>query len=439
MKMKRILFRILCVMIAFQPCIAQNKPTLVKHPYLEHIVTLDHNDRTYKVGESPVVTISAYKGGIPLDGVTVHYSYGDEMQPPTLTDSVKFKNGIARINMSPCEKPCFRECNFQFEVHNQKIWDVVKIGVEPEKIKAFTKMPRDFKSFWKKELEKVADVDPNPEIHKMSKYSDDKVSVYLIRLNVGKDGRSFYGYLSMPNDDEKHPVMFCPPGAGPYKRWPQTDFARKGFIVLNVDIHGLNPESSENYQKDRSGEIWGYWQRGITSRDSCYFKEVYAGCSRCVDYLCSLPEWDGKHVVTMDGSQGGALSIITAALNPKVTHVCAYYPALCDLKGFAFERAGGWPKYFKEVKVAEENKSDVLATLDYYDVVNFARTLKVPGYYSFGYNDDTCSPTSIFSMLNEIKAPKTVYNTYTNGHFNFGESVKLASEWVLEQVFGNCR
>lgn len=54
--------------------------------------------------------------------------------------------------------------------------------------------------------------------------------------------------------------------------------------------------------------------------------------------------------------------------------------------------------------------------------------------YSFGYNDDTCSPTSIYSMLNEIKAPKTVHCTYTNAHFNFSESEALASDWILEQV-----
>ena len=134
-----------------------------------------------------------------------------------------------------------------------------------------------------------------------------------------------------------------------------------------------------------------------------------------------------------DGSQGGALSIVTAALNDKVSHVCAYYPALCDLTGFAHGRAGGWPKYFKnDGKTLADTK--MVETLQYYDVVNFARVLKVPGYYAFGFNDDTCSPTSIYSMLNEIKAPKTVHCTYTNAHFNFNETEALAAEWILKQT-----
>ena len=226
------------------------------------------------------------------------------------------------------------------------------------------------------------------------------------------------------------------PGAGPYKRWPQPDFAKKGVIVLNVDIHGLSPESSQDLIDSASPQIWGYWERGLTSRDSCYFRQVYAGCVRCVDYLASLPEWDGETIVTMDGSQGGALSIITAALHDKVKYVSADYPALCDLTGFANGRAGGWPKYFMDSKFAESDVPSVLSTLPYYDVVNFARILNVPLYCDYGYNDDTCSPTSINSMLNEVKSPKTVSVTYTNAYFNYPENNRKASQWVLEQLFG---
>lgn len=407
----------------------------VRHEYVEYIVTLDHSDRTYKVGESPEIKIQAAKGGIPLDGVAVAYSCGDEMFVPALADSVIFKDGTALIKMGKCTVPGFRECNFSFTVNDRKYDDVVKVGFSPEQITPYTVMPSDFKEFWDGELLKVGKVDFDPRLTLMKKYSDEQVNVYLVRLTVGEGGRYFYGYLSKPNDNLPHPVMFSPPGAGPYKRWPQTEFARKGFIVLNVDIHGLSPESSDVLIEERSPDIYGYWGRGITSRDSCYFREVYAGCSRCIDYLCSLPGWNGNDVVVMDGSQGGALSIVTAALNKKVTLACVFYPALCDLKGFANGRAGGWPKYFRDVPVDDDSKEKVSNSLDYYDVVNFARILDVPLYCSFGYNDDVCSPTSIFGMLNSVKSPKTIHCTYTNSHFNFGESNKLATDWVVEQVY----
>ncbi len=87
--------------------------------------------------------------------------------------------------------------------------------------------------------------------------------------------------------------------------------------------------------------------------------------------------------------------------------------------------------------MADSDRQAVLATLPYYDVVNFARTLTQPGFYLFGYNDNTCSPTSVSAMLNEVKAPKTVYNTYTNSHYNFKENIDVALEWVLSRVYGD--
>lgn len=431
MKNKTFLFLAGCICMATSPASAQYAGD--PHDYVEYLVTADHADRTYQTGEKAVVKVEAYKGGIPLDGVTLHYSVGDEMVLPEPQDSTTFHKGIATIDMGTSRKPGFRECDLRFQVFGKTYKDVVKLAFSPEKIKSYATMPTDFNDFWEKELEKARKIDLDPRLTHLKKYSNDQVDVYLIRLTVGEDGRYFFGYLSKPKDGRKHPVMFKPPGAGPYKRWPETYFATKGFIVLNVDIHGLSPESSQTLIDDVSPEIMGYWNRGIENRDSCYFKEVYAGCSRCIDYLCSLPEWDGEHVVCHDGSQGGALSIVTAALNDKVSHVCAYYPALCDLTGFAHGRAGGWPKYFKnDGKTLADTK--MVETLQYYDVVNFARLLKVPGYYAFGYNDDTCSPTSIYSMLNVIKAPKTVHCTYTNAHFNFNETEALAAEWILKQT-----
>ena len=126
------------------------------------------------------------------------------------------------------------------------------------------------------------------------------------------------------------------------------------------------------------------------------------------------------------GSQGGALSIITAALNPKVTACSPFYPALCDVTGFLHGRAGGWPKYFKGGDEPEGTEK----TLPYYDVVNFAKRLKCPVFYSFGYNDETCSPTSTYSAYNAIKSPKILEVTPTSGHWRYPETNDNSVAWL---------
>ena len=58
----------------------------------------------------------------------------------------------------------------------------------------------------KKELEKAREIDLDPRLTHLKKYSNDQVDVYLIRLTVGEGGRYFFGYLSKPKDGRKHPV-----------------------------------------------------------------------------------------------------------------------------------------------------------------------------------------------------------------------------------------
>lgn len=38
-------------------------------------------------------------------------------------------------------------------------------------------------------------------------------------------------------------------------------------------------------------------------------------------------------------------------------------------------------------------------TLAYYDVANLAQKIKVPGFYSYGYNDNTCPPTTVTASV----------------------------------------
>ena len=88
-------------------------------------------------------------------------------------------------------------------------------------------------------------------------------------------------------------------------------------------------------------------------------------------------------------SQGGALSVITAALDSRVTFLAAVHPALCDHEAFFKKRACGWPHYFYYYGAPDEKQ---LETVRYYDTANFARLLNVPGWFSWGYNDESVLP-----------------------------------------------
>ncbi len=427
--MKKTIIITLLAAFALSAAAQFSKP---RRNYVEWIVTVDRHDRIYRTGEKATVTVEALKGGMALDGVTLRYTTGDDMFLPNGTgDSTIFRNGKATIDLGTRTEPGFRACDLRFNVNGKTYKDLIKVAYNPSNIQSYTAQPSDFDSFWRKTLKEAGKVKLAPEVTPLPQYSTEKVEVSLVKLTVGPDGRNMYGYLTRPRDGKKHPVLFCPPGAGAAKINPYTYYSEQGFIYLNINIHsGCNPELDDKAYAEARKIAEGYNRNGIGNKETFYYRSVYAGCSRCIDYLCSLEDWDGRNVGVTGGSQGGALTIVTAALNPKVTFCSPFYPALCDLLGFKNGRAGGWPKYFQT-----DNEADGAAeTLPYYDVVNFARRLKCPVFYSFGYNDDTCSPTSTYAAYNAITAPKTLSVTPTSGHWRFPETNGESVEWMKSQV-----
>ena len=95
------------------------------------------------------------------------------------------------------------------------------------------------------------------------------------------------------------------------------------------------------------GALRDYWTINLDDKDNYYYKRVYLGCVRAVDFIESLDYFNGDNIGVTGGSQGGALSIVTAGLDDRIDYLAAFYPALSDLTGFLHGRAGGWPHIFK--------------------------------------------------------------------------------------------
>ena len=152
---------------------------------------------------------------------------------------------------------------------------------------------------------------------------------------------------------------------------------------------------------------------------------------KAVDMIYSLPEFDGESLGIMGGSQGGALSIITAALDQRIKYLVSYYPALSDLTGYLNGRAGGWPHLFKDEFT---NQNEKIETSKYFDVVNFAKQITVPGFYSTGFNDNVCPPTSIYSAYNSVKAEKQMSLYLDAAHWQYPEQDSEGMDWMLNKL-----
>jgi len=82
------------------------------------------------------------------------------------------------------------------------------------------------------------------------------------------------------------------------------------------------------------------------------------------------------------------------------------------------------------VGALQHRSPEKIDTSRYCDVVNFARRLKVPGFYSWGFNDETCPPTSMYSAYNVIMAQKKLLLALETGHNNIPEQVAEVDTWL---------
>lgn len=413
---------------------AENYP--YKSDYL-WLTVPDHADWLYQTGENAKVEVSFCKYGIPRDG-ELKYSIGNDMLQPDKHGSVKLKNGRAVINMGTKKTPGFRDMKLSVSLDGKTYEHHIKVGFSVDKIKPYTQEPQDFRSFWQKNVEelKLVPMSYTKELYK--DYCTDKIDCYLVKLQIDKMGHSMYGFLFYPKNAQpgKHPVVLCPPGAGIKTiKDPMRNkyYAENGFVRFEVEIHGLDPRiSSETFGEisrafnDRNG---GYLANGLENKDIYYMKHVYVGLVRCIDFLTSLPEWDGKNVAVQGGSQGGALAIIAAGLDSRVTQCVANHPALSDMAGYAAKGGtGGYPHFCRQPQIL--SNKDCLNTLAYFDVVNFARYVKAPTYLTWGYNDVTCPPTTSYAVWNTLKCTKESLLTPINEHWTTAETNRGQMEWI---------
>lgn len=413
---------------------AENYP--YKSDYL-WLTVPDHADWLYQTGENAKVEVSFCKYGIPRDG-ELKYSIGNDMLQPDKHGSVKLKNGRAVINMGTKKTPGFRDMKLSVSLDGKTYEHHIKVGFSVDKIKPYTQEPQDFRSFWQKNVEELKQVPMSYTKELYKDYCTDKIDCYLVKLQIDKMGHSMYGFLFYPKKAQpgKHPVVLCPPGAGIKTiKDPMRNkyYAENGFVRFEVEIHGLDPRiSSETFGEisrafnDRNG---GYLANGLENKDIYYMKHVYVGLVRCIDFLTSLPEWDGKNVAVQGGSQGGALAIIAAGLDSRVTQCVANHPALSDMAGYAAKGGtGGYPHFCRQPQIL--SNKDCLNTLAYFDVVNFARYVKAPTYLTWGYNDVTCPPTTSYAVWNTLKCTKESLLTPINEHWTTAETNRGQMEWI---------
>ena len=117
----------------------------------------------------------------------------------------------------------------------------------------------------------------------------------------------------------------APPGA---LRFHGTRARIKAFMSLHIRILGFNVLymdcRGQGGRSEDLGEVKGTTYKGLIIRgleegpDKLYYKRVYLDTVRCARIMMSMDGVDKNRVGVMGGSQGGALTLACAALEPRI-------------------------------------------------------------------------------------------------------------------------
>ena len=302
------------------------------------------------------------------------------------------------------------------------------VVISPDKIAPGNPVkPADFDKFW---AEKRAELDavplkaerrevPLPE-RMTAKYPD--VVCHDVRFGCS-GGVPVSGYLCMPRNAKPKslPAIVIFPGAGVRSARMNPEYG-KTAIAFDFNAHGIeNGKSADFYRKlYRRPPLKGYRLAGWDDHRNTYFMWMTVRAMRALDYVKSLPEWDGKTLVVTGASQGGSLSLAAAALDHRVSLCVAKVPSLCDLGAGAVKRRPGGPLH--SFPVDKQRDPALIREAAYLDNVFFAERIKCPVYLTAGLGDILSGVTGVYAFYNRL--PQDTFKHITLhpcfGHANPG-------------------
>jgi len=398
-------------------------------------VETDQPDAIYNVGEKVVFRVNLAANApanvdelswvLTLDGAKVLGS-----------GAVSLRSGAATVG-GTLDQPGV----LQLKVTPTVNADALGIGMagvafDPYRIEATAKLPADFMEFWTAQMAELAKVPVDATINPVAQENPNVELFEVSFANIG--GRRSHGYLAKPKGATSLPIMISQPGMGVHpngikeSRWVIGN-AALGFLALDMSAHDMPMERTAE-DEARWKKFMGYPYIGSDDRMTYYYRQVFLGMIRGIDYMTSRPDWNRGAIISSGGSQGGGLALIAAALDSRITAVVSVAPALGEHTGPLYGRPDAAPSNLIMERDKKPPDPRVIAATAYYDTCNFARFVKVPVLMSSGLIDTACPPMTVLSIYNTLSCPKQIDLVPLLGHNQGPRFKEMRNRFLAEQA-----
>ena len=294
-----------------------------------------------------------------------------------------------------------------FERMDKRVFFDGGAGVEPQKLESVPE-PQDFDEFWARRKARLAEVPLETEKKELKDRSKTE-NIYAVSIKCAGP-RPSTGYLTVPKRPGKYPIKVSFHGYG-------HTYPNKGHIIHPIIGKGDSIQfyfTPHGYELEREPEYYDEFFRSICSGGrtfgfddvqnadpkTSYFSGFTFRLMRALEWLKTLPEWNGKDLIVSGGSMGGLQSVWAAGLDPDVTQAYPGIPWCCDIGGRDTLKRIIDTWYIHETPA-----------LRYYDPVNIAKRISKKCRVEItraGLGDYCCPPSGVAILYNNIPGPKKI-------------------------------
>jgi cephalosporin-C deacetylase len=266
-------------------------------------------------------------------------------------------------------------------------------------------------NFWKKtraELDEVeidAQVVPVEETDVFTMEGRIKTRTINRVIMSSFEGRRIRAWYTVPTGQPPArgwPAIMEVPGYGGTMPLP-VHLSQYGYATLS-----LYPRSQGESLKEWEIEYGTRVVYNVTDRDRYYYRGAYMDCVRGVDFLDSRPEIDSNRIGVWGFSQGGGLTLATAALDRRVAAAVAGVPWLCNFPVAAEITTSPYVELHDWLAEHPNERDTALANLAYFDQLNLSDGIGCPTLIGGAISDAVHPLSTVMPVFEKIQAMKSI-------------------------------
>ena len=278
--------------------------------------------------------------------------------------------------------------------------------------------PADFDSYWEKALAEMQALDPQVELIPAEFQAPNAECFHMYFTGVG--GARVYAKLLRPkNAPAPHPAVLLFHGySGDSGDWgDKLAYVGQGYTVAALDCRGQGGRSQD--AGDVTGNtLHGHIIRGLNDAlngepEKLLYRQIFLDTAQLAKIVMEMPEVDPQRVGATGGSQGGALTVACAALEPRIQRAAPVFPFLSDYQRVwemdqAKDAYAELKDYFRRFDPRHEKEAAVFEKLGYVDIQHLAPRIRAEVFWIIGLMDTICPPSTQFAAYNKITATRSM-------------------------------